>query len=179
MTLRLSVCLVVLALALAQGGGGLAQSDVTACGGLIAFEAPTAARLVGEVQLNSGGRLVSYKVRGPGTISPPNIAAIGTALRPVTAQFSGALGSDGVVTGYALTQVTACPTTSLPNTSTDGVAASVSPIRSAESVAAAPSPSRITDGLAAALFIGVALSLIALLSLLPRGRRDAQRLADF
>ena len=97
------------------------RTEVSVCGRLSAFSAPSASRPQGGIAINRDGTLVEYKVAGAGTVTPANITGLGTAMTPVTVRFSGALGSDGVVTAYTLTQVASCQgITSLPGTATSG-----------------------------------------------------------
>lgn len=108
-------------IALVQAPVSAAAEEVAVCGRLSAFSAPSASRPQGAIAINRGGTLVEYTVVGAGTVTPPNIAGLGTALNPVTVRFSGTLGSDGVVTSYSLTQVASCQgPASLPGTATSG-----------------------------------------------------------
>lgn len=107
---------VVVAMALASYPA--AAADPLGCGTLISYSAPTATRPVGQVSLNQNGRQTDFPVALPGTVTPPNITGIGTALNPVRAQLSGTVGADRVVRDFALTQVSSCPPASLPSTGT-------------------------------------------------------------
>lgn len=109
------LALLILTASLAAGQ----SAGIVACGSLSAFEAPSAGRPIGTVILNEAGRQRSFQVTGQGTVTPPDIAAIGTGLTPVLAELRGTPRADGVLTDFSLTQVTTCPAaSSLPNTST-------------------------------------------------------------
>lgn len=147
--MRASVIVTIaLALLLLGTAPARAQTEVSACGTLVAFEAPTTQRPTGEVQINQAARLVSYRVSGSGTVTPPDIAAIGTALNPVTVQFRGTAGADGTVTAFSLTRVASCGVATLPTTST-GAATTA----------------------AASLALALAIALLAALAVIARARR--------
>lgn len=112
---------VVFAAIALTGVPAAADATVTSCGRLIAYEAPTDARPIGQVRINEAGQERVFQVTGTGTVSPPDIAAIGTALNPVIAQLQGTPRSDGVLTSFSLTHVTSCSAaaSALPSTSTD------------------------------------------------------------
>lgn len=97
-----------------------ADTAVSACGSLISYAAPSATRPVGQVSINQQGREVDYQVTGAGSVTPPNITALGTGLNPVIAAFRGTADANGVVREFTLTQVPSCPQSAagLPNTST-------------------------------------------------------------
>lgn len=118
-------------LVMATMGYSVLAADAVACGTLIGYSAPSATRPVGGVSLNQGPRppaghvqltpgppQIDFAVALPGTVTPANITGLGTAMTPVTAQFRGTMGADGVVRDFTLTQVTSCPPVSLPSTST-------------------------------------------------------------
>ncbi len=118
-------------LVLATMGYSVLAADAAGCGTLISYSAPSATRPIGQVSLNPGPRQpvgqpqltpgprqIDFAMALPGTVTPANITGLGTALNPVLAQFRGAMGADGVVRDFTLTQVTSCPPVSLPSTNT-------------------------------------------------------------
>jgi len=129
LTARSLVLFLVLSLVAIAPATAAAAATVTSCGHLSAFEAPTAVRPIGQVRINEAGQDRVFHVTGDGTVSPPNIAAIGTGLNPVTVQLQGTPRSDGVLTNWSLTSATNCASVgALPSTSTDGNAGIGSPL---------------------------------------------------
>lgn len=110
--------IVMLSLATSAIAAPLTQSsNVAACGTLIAYAPPSADRPIGGLQINeAGGKQVEFAVRLPGTVTPSDINAIGTALSPITVAFHGSRAADGVVTSFDLRRVERCE--ALPSTST-------------------------------------------------------------
>lgn len=146
-----------------------AQSTVTSCGRLIAFEAPTAQRPIGQVSINEEGRERDFQVSGSGQVSPPDVSAIGTALNPVLVRFQGTAAANGVVTNFTLTRVTTCEAgTGLPSTATQA-----SP--GAENASSTPRSSPAGFDASVIGASAAVLAVVALVALLLRGRTNMHR----
>lgn len=93
-----------------------ADGQIDVCGNLQALSPARADQLAAQLVLAVNGASVQYALTGSGTITPPNIAALGTGLNPVLVRVRGLL-TGANLSNYSVSQVVSCVAT-LPTTST-------------------------------------------------------------
>lgn len=97
-------------------GAGSADGQIDLCGTLQALSPAREGQPAAQLLLTVGGGSLQYALVGTGTITPPNIASLGTGLNPVRVRVRGVL-TESDLSSYAVTQVASCAAT-LPATST-------------------------------------------------------------